>query len=314
MESYKEKNIIESTLKHLESESVAIAMRINTTVRASMSKKLRWMGFMEIPPVIYSMVTDPLNHPVYDPRFMYDGTEYALTKSMIFHKQILVTKFPKIYTFSPNVRLEIPDKKKTGRHLLEFTQLDVEVRDASREDVMTIAESIIREAVNDVKDINYEDLEKLERKISIPAGQFKRFKYMELKDKYGQDFEAEASSKEKYPFWIIDIPLKEREFYDREKEDEPGVLRDMDLIYPEGFGEGISGGEREYQLERILERIKAKDQDPEQFHIFTEIASHGLFPSAGFGIGIERFIRYICGYSRIEYTHPFPKIPGEISL
>ena len=53
------------------------------------------------------------------------------------------------------------------------------------------------------------------------------------------------------PFWIIDIPVNEREFYDREDPDNEGYLMDMDLIYPEGFGEAISGGEREFEIENI---------------------------------------------------------------
>ena len=66
---------------------------------------------------------------------------------------------------------------------------------------------------------------------------------------------------------------------------------DMDLIYPEGFGEAISGGEREFEIEKILQRVALKGQNPDQFKWFIETASGGLLPSAGFGIGIERLVR-----------------------
>lgn len=137
---------------------------------------------------------------------------------------------------------------------------------------------------------------------------------MDALSEFGPDFESILSAKALEPFWIIDIPLDKREFYDREDPEEKGILRDMDLIYPEGFGECLSGGEREYELDRIRERIRLKNQTEEQFKWFLEYAKHGLEPSAGFGIGIERLTRYVCGLSRIEDTHPFPKIPGKISL
>ncbi len=314
MEKQLEVSELSNSIRHLSSDKVKSALLVNTVVRGKMSSVLRSLKFIEVPPVIYSQITDPLNHPVDDPRFTYVGVEYSLTKSMIFHKQLLVKNFPRIFTFSPNVRLETAEKAKTGRHLTEFTQLDLEVRDATREDVMKIAESLIRESVLEVKLFYPEILEKRKNVIDIPSAHFRKYRYSDLRDKYGKDFEMETSSREKQPFWIVDIPLTEREFYDREDENEPGILKDMDLIYPEGYGEGISGGEREYLPERILERIKAKGQAPSQFRIFTEASSMGLVPSAGFGIGIERFIRYICGYERIEDVHPFPKIPGESSL
>ena len=80
------------------------------------------------------------------------------------------------------------------------------------------------------------------------------------------------------------------------------------------FNEAISGGEREYEIERIKERILAKGQTFEQFKWFLDYAEGGLRLSSGFGIGIERLIRYICGFERIEETHPFPKTPGKFSI
>jgi asparaginyl-tRNA synthetase len=299
---------------HLSDERLFIALKCNTLIRKRMAEILRQEGFLEIPPVIFSSITDPLNHPVTDPTFTYEGNSYSLTKSMIFHKQMIVQSIPKIFTFSPNVRLESPDKSKSGRHLLEFTQLDIEMRDATREDAMKIAEKLVSDTIRTVVDEMSADLKKIDRKLSIPDTPFKIYKYSEEKEKYGQDFEQILSEKEKAPFWIIDIPLENREFYDREKDDEKGILRDMDLMYPEGFNEAISGGEREFELERIKERILAKDQTFEQFKWFLDFASSGLRLSSGFGIGIERFIRYICGYERIEDVHPFPKTPGKFSI
>ncbi|MEM0159069.1 MAG: asparagine synthetase A [Thermoplasmataceae archaeon] len=309
-----EREIVNELWNRLSSDKLEIALRVHSNIRLNAARFLQERGFLEVPPVIFSTVTDPLNHPVYDPWFDYDGVRYALTKSMIFHKQILVKRFPKIYTFSPNVRLELPEKASTGRHLLEFTQLDLEMREATRDDVMDLGEDLVIALLRGVKTSLKSDLEHLGRDLAIPKKPFKRIRYTDAEEKYGSDFESVLSREEKAPFWIVDIPLEKREFYDLEKRDEPGILSDMDLIYPEGYQEALSGGEREYDIERIKGRIRKKNQTEDQFKWFLEFARLGLVPSAGFGIGIERLVRYICGYDRIEMVHPFPKIPGKVSI
>ena len=122
------------------------------------------------------------------------------------------------------------------------------------------------------------------------------------------------SKTHKEPVWIIDIPLESREFYDKEDPEKPGFLKDMDLIYPEGFGEALSGGEREYEYKRIKERILKKGQKLSQFKKYLELAKDDLPASAGFGIGIERMTRFICGLQRIEEASLFPKIPGRTCI
>ena len=115
--------------------------------------------------------------------------------------------------------------------------------------------------------------------------------------------------------WIIDIPLKSREFYDKEDREHPGYLRDMDLIYPDGYGEALSGGEREYEYEHIKKRIRKKGMTCAQFKEYLQLAKkNNLPPSAGFGIGIERLTRFVCGLDRIEDTALFPKVPGRYCI
>jgi len=88
----------------------------------------------------------------------------------------------------------------------------------------------------------------------------------------------------------------------------------MDLLYPEGYGEALSGGEREYRYNHITQIILRKGQKLSQFKEYLTLAKKGLPPSAGFGIGLERLTRYICGLKRIEEAALFPKIPGEYCI
>jgi len=298
----------------LSSKELKIAMKVHTHIRRYLSDFLFKEGFIEIPPVILSPMTDPLNHPTLDPVFSCYGHRYQLTKSMIFHKQLALLNHDKIFCFSPNLRFEPLERAGTGRHLFEFTQLDLEVRDASREDAMDLMEKMYNGLMAYCKEELKDELKDLGRDLIVPAAPYKKVSFLDASKKYGDSFETDLSKKSTDPFWIVDIPLKEREFYDFEDPKQEGILRDMDLIYPEGFGEASSGGEREYEYDRIVERIEKKDQDVKDFEILLEMASRGLYASAGFGIGIERLVRYICGFSKIEEAAMFPKIPGELCI
>ena len=305
---------LKAALDHLRDPRVLAGVTLGSEVRRSMSEFLHARGFVEIPSVLVAPVTDPLNHPVYDARVDYYGHDFQLTRSMIFHKQLATLSFEKVFCFSPNLRFEPLDRKDTGRHLAEFTQLDLEVRDARREEVMTLAEEMLVHVVGSVRRRQGAILRALLRSLPQLAPPFPRISYTEAREKHGDSFEAILSQREPQPFWIVDIPLADREFYDREDPERPGLLLDMDLIYPEGYGEAISGGEREYELAQILRRIEKKGQDPEQFRWYVEAVKSGLPPSSGFGIGIERLCRWLGGLKGVDQTTLFPKRIGQWSL
>ncbi|MEM2017536.1 MAG: amino acid--tRNA ligase-related protein, partial [Nitrososphaerota archaeon] len=109
------------------------------------------------------------------------------------------------------------------------------------------------------------------------------------------------------PVWVTDIP---REFYDYQ-DFETGEWRNYDLILPEGYGEVLSGAEREYEYEKLLKKITRDGLRKEDYRIILDLAEKKLLkPSAGAGIGVERFIRYICGLKHVGEVQPFPRIPG----
>lgn len=293
-------------------EKIVTGTRVNTIVRGSLKQYLDRRGFLEINPVIISPISDPLNHPVDDPTLSYYGYKYRLTKSMIFHKQLALVHFDRIYSFSPNIRIEPLERSGTGRHLAEFTQLDLEVREKGREYVMGLAEGMLNYSISRVKaSVDPGLLNPYLKKYSRP---FRKVRYLDAVSKYGKEFESLMSREAKEPFWIVDIPLEEREFYDREKDDEKGILMDMDLIYPHGYGEAISGGEREYLYDRIVERIARKGQRKEDYSLLLEASKRGIPPSAGFGIGIERLVRFIVGSRDISDVVLFPKRIGKYVL
>jgi len=287
---------------------------VKTQVRNAMANYLFNKGFLEISAVMVSPETDPLCHDVFSTDFEYYGETYTITKSMILHKLMAVIGVDKFFCFSPNIRLEVIETAHSGRHLFEFTQLDLEIKNASRDDLLKLGEEIFTHVFTEVKKNCKKQLEFFERDLKIPETPFKRIVFTEAMDKHGEDFEVILSEEMEDPFWLIDIPDWKREFYDKEDPKRPGILLDMDIIYPEGFGEGLSGGMRENEYEKIKERIIRQNLDLDDYKLYLELAKLGLPPSGGFGIGIERITRYICGIKHVKDATLFPKIPGELSL
>ncbi len=111
---------LEMVRSYLVDETYRDALLVQSELLKGLRETLDAKGFVEILPVILSPITDPLNHEVFDASVEYYGQNYAVTKSMILHKQISVLVHEKIYSVSPNVRLETADKADSGRHLLNL--------------------------------------------------------------------------------------------------------------------------------------------------------------------------------------------------
>jgi asparaginyl-tRNA synthetase len=305
---------IDDERRLLTSEKVRNAVQVQSHVLGIARQFLVGRGFFEILPVVISPFTDPLTDYRVRGEIECYGFHYQITKSMIFHKQMALLSLPRIFCFSPNIRIEPAERRTSGRHLIEFVQLDLEVRDASREDVMKLAEDFFADLFERLPAVAADELRFFGRVVLPPRRPFRAIRHDEAVRDYGQDFELGLSQDLREPAWILDFPAESREFYDREYPDRPGVLRDMDLVYPEGFGEALSGGEREHEPESIEKRIVRKGIDLASYKYYLDFARPGLPASAGFGIGMERLTRYICGLDSVREARYFAKLPGTLSL
>ncbi|MDO8055267.1 MAG: asparagine synthetase A, partial [Candidatus Hermodarchaeota archaeon] len=281
--------------------------------------------FLEILAPIIGSITDPGIRGAEPIKVSFYGASYVLMTSMIFHKQMVVASYPRVYAFSPNVRLEPPSSQSTGRHLAEFYQLDLEVAHSTCEEVMSLGDTLLYEAITTVRTKCTEPLEALGRTLPLPPKQLPRIPYteaLEILSTEGFHIEPWAeipwaaehhlSSLFETPFWVTDYPLTARGFYYLRAPKDPDAVRSMDLLLPEGFGEIASGGERENTVEVATERIRATGEDPRRYHWYLEMLRAGIPPSAGFGIGIERLTRYLTGSTHIWECSPFPKVPGVV--
>jgi len=303
-------------------EAVRI-LKIQDETVSELRAFLKEEGFVEILAPIIGPVTDPGIRGAKQVSIEYYGVDFKVMSSMILYKQMMITSIPKIFALSPNVRLEPLESIKTRRHLTEFRQIDLEVANATYQEVMRLGERMLCRIIAAIKEKCNRELEEQKRSLNVPQKPFKKYTYKEaieilqnlgINVEYGSeipwDAEEALSKAHNEPFWIIDYPVAARGFYYMEHEDNPAILRDFDLMYPEGFGEAISGGEREYRCNKIVERMLRCGENISDYEWYLDMLRSKVPRSAGFGIGVERLTRFVCGLENIWDAVPFPRIAG----
>lgn len=288
--------------------------RVTTYALKHLSDSFIEEGFEWLIPVIFSKSTDPL-WP--DPGASLEkrikceiyGETVNTMASMIVHKMVACSlAFPKLFTYSPNIRIERKERAYSGIHAYEFTQLDFEVRDASSRDIRFLVEKVLCRLLRDLRKDLREELIQLGsydnlRNFDTP---FEVYDRMVLIAKYGDSWEKEVISRAKKPVWVTNIP---REFYDFE-DFTSGCWDNYDLILP-GYGEVLSGSRREWEHDKLVKKMERDGIGKENYRLLLKLAKEGrLKPSAGAGIGVERLIQWIVGAKHIGEVQPFPKIPG----
>lgn len=316
--------------EHLSSPVTRSVLTIQHQMLTAVRDFLRGRGFTELLPPIVGPVTDPGARGAKQVDVDYYGHRYKLMTSAILYKQASLTAFDKIFCIAPNVRLEPLETAMTDRHLVEFHQIDVEVAEASRDDIMQLAEHLVGHVVAETVTQARGELDALGRNtaafarlLSEPFG--RRTHADAVADLHGMghpqnpdaeiDWAGEAmlSRQASKPFFITDYPKGSRGFYDRESRERPGFLRNFDLIAPEGYGELCSGSEREHDYATIIARMRETGENPAKYGWYLQMVRDGIPGSAGFGIGVERLTRYVAGLHSVWQASAYPKIPGVAS-
>ena len=296
---------------HIRSEKRSHILRIQSAALKSIHDYMYEQGVVQAMPIILSPETDPLNHPHFDASVEYYGQKLHLTKSMILHKQLSLLNdgVAKVYFMSPNVRLEEGHLGESGRHLFEFTQVDIEFRDKTKKDFIKFIDAMLAHVFKTVMKDCRDDLKSLDRRLSAPKTPLRVYESEDLKKELGEHFERIASERAKDPFWIMNF---KREFYDREDKHRRGYYHNYDVIWPEGFGEALSGGEREWEHDEIVRKMTENKTNLKAFDTYLKVSSQGLIPqTVGGGLGIERMVRFLTGQKHIRDVTLFPRVPGE---
>ena len=250
----------------------------------------------------------------------FDEKAY-LTQSGQLYMEATAMAFGKVYCLGPTFRSE---KSKTRRHLTEFWMLEPEVAYCDLAGDMDLAEDMLVDVVGRVVERCAHDLEALERDTtSLEAVQkpFPRLSYEEAVEilhregsdiewgsDLGGDDETVVSRQFDRPVIVHRYPIGVKAFYMKEDPEDRRLALCMDVLAPEGYGEIIGGGQREDEL-AVLERKLQEHQLPEEaFRWYLDLRRYGSVPHAGFGMGIERLVTWICGLHHVRETIPFPRM------
>lgn len=286
-------------------------------------------GFIELQPPIIAPSSDPGLRGARKLVTTLYGNIYELSSSLIMYKQISVGLFKKIFYVARNVREEPLDHINTGRHLVEFTQVDIEVAFASINDVMEIAERMIYYVLRRLREDYNELVESIGFRKEVPVWKppFPRITYDEALDfakkrgyavEWGRElpFEVESLIADEYgsPVWVTNFPTVARGFYYLSKGGDERYNEDFNLLLPDGLGEVIDGGSREFRYEKLVEKISRNHgEDVAKYEWFLRYVKEGAVPpSSGWGLGLERFIKFITGCKHIGYVTYPPRLPGYI--
>ena len=258
----------------------------------------------------------------------YFGDDKAyLTQSGQLYNEATAAAFGKSYAFGPTFRAE---KSKTRRHLTEFWMVEPEVAYAGYEDMMDLGEGMILFIVERVLNDRQEELKTLERDTTILeaiSAPFPRLHYddavkmlqeghakgeLENNFEWGGDFgapdETYLSSQHGKPVFVHHFPTAIKGFYFEVDKDRPETALGIDLLAPEGYGEIIGGGERAASLEYLEKQIEAHGLPRESFEWYLDLRRFGSVPHAGFGMGIERCVTWLCGIEHLRETIAFPRM------
>ena len=244
-----------------------------------------------------------------------------LTQSGQLYNEATAEALGKVYCFGPTFRAE---KSKTRRHLTEFWMVEPEVAYATVDDMMDLSERMITFVVqrclerrgNELKALE-RDLSKLE-KVSMPFPRISYDEALQLLRKHGSEIqwggdfgggdETIISQQFDKPVMVHRYPTAVKAFYMEPDPERPEVALCVDVLAPEGYGEIVGGGQRISSYDLLARRIKEHDLPREAFEWYLDLRKFGSVPHAGFGMGIERAVTWICGLEHVRETIPFPRM------
>src|SRR5437588_1864692 len=258
----------------------------------------------------------------------YFGEEKAyLSQSGQLYNEATAAAFGKVYCFGPTFRAE---RSKTRRHLTEFWMVEPEMAYATLDDVMDLAERFLSSIAARVLEERSDGVKTLERdtsKLEQITPPFPRLHYdeavkilhdghergeLEQRFEWGGDFgspdETYISSRFEKSVMVHRYPAAVKAFYMKRDTERDELALGVDVLAPEGYGEVIGGGERATSLEFLEEQLKKHDLPREAFEWYLDLRRYGSVPHAGFGMGIERCVAWMCGIEHIRETIPFPRM------
>ncbi len=257
---------------------------------------------------------------LFETNYLDRGKAY-LSQSGQLYLEAAAMALGRVYCFGPTFRAE---KSKTRRHLTEFWMVEAEAAFFTLDDVMELAEDLVRTLVRKVLANQGEALHTLERDpkaLMAIDGPFPRLSYGEalvrlqengVEVPWGEDFggdeETVLSQLFDRPLLLHRYPLSCKAFYMEADPVDPRLALCVDMLAPEGYGEIIGGSQRVADLDILLARLAEHNLPREPLEWYLDLRRYGSVPHAGFGLGIERVVAWLCGLKHVRETIAFPRL------
>ncbi|KRM88113.1 asparagine--tRNA ligase [Lacticaseibacillus thailandensis] len=277
-------------------------------------------GFIKMdPPILTGSAPEGTTELFHIDYFDHDA---YLSQSGQLYEEAGAMAFGKVFSFGPTFRAE---KSKTRRHLTEFWMIEPEMAFMHQDESLEIQERYVAYLVSKVIDNCGYDLKLLDRDpedlkkfTKLP---FPRISYDKAIDmlqeggfdtKWGDDFgspeETYLSDQFEQPVFVLNYPKSIKPFYMLPAEGRDDVYVCADLLAPEGYGEIIGGSEREVDYDKLAAAIKKAGLSQEDYQWYLDLREYGSVPHSGFGMGLERFLAWICKSDHLRETIPFPRM------
>ena len=304
----------------LRSQKLTRIMKIRSTLVQAIHEFFQQRGYTLFDPPILSPNACEGKLTLFEVK--YFDTKMYLSQSWQLYAEAAIFALEKIYDVAPTFRAE---KSKTAKHLAEFWMAEMEAAWLELDDVVQIAKDEIKFLVERVLEKHEEDLKFLGRDINKLKGQiskpFPTITYTEalemLKEKEGMEVkwgeDLHATEEEKLmkhfdtPIAITNYPIEIMAFYKPKDPKNPKTALCFDMLAPEGFGEIVGGSQRSLNVEDIVKRIEKEGGNVKDYSWYMELRKYGSVPHSGYGVGVERVLRWICGLENIKDTIAFPR-------
>ena len=311
-------NRLNSRALDMRNQKTASIFKLRSKVLASIRETLIKRKFIEIntPKIIGSASEGGAD--LFD--LDYFGQKAYLAQSPQLYKEQMTIGLERVFEISSFYRAE---KSHTGRHLSEFTSVDIEAAMMDYTDVMDVLESIVVDVFKNTSENCKTEQQEIGYEIKVPSSPFERVTYtqaleelgsMDIKIEFGEDLQDShlRSLGERYPgfFFLTDWPMKLKPFYIHEKDDDPTLSRSFDLQY--GYLELSSGGRRLHDPEQLRSRLKEQDLDPTSFEEHLKTFGWGMPPHSGWGMGLDRLMTVLIGIDNVREVVLYPRDPDRL--
>lgn len=255
--------------------------------------------------------------------FDYFGRPGYLSQTAQLYLEAMLFPNERVYAITPSFRAE---KSRTPRHLTEYLHLEVELAWCGLDELMAFIERMLVSVLPAVARARPKELAQLGRppeELAAIASPFPRITYAEAIDRlarqgfnvqWGSDLgtaeERALTLEERTPIFLTHFPRELKAFYMLRSPSDERTVEAADLLAPEGYGEVIGASSRETDVALLTERLKAIGADPAEYDWYLDLRRHGSVPHAGFGMGIERLVRWVLRLEHIRDTTPFPRTPS----